>query len=242
MKIHLFIPCFVDQMFPQTGMATVQLLRRAGCDVVFPREQTCCGQPAFNSGYQKDAAALAERFIRVFANAEAVVAPSASCVTMVRAHYAELPLAKEMRSDYELLRPRVFELSEFLVDQLHFDSIDSRFPFRVAYHSSCHGLRELGIHDQPMQLLKRVKDLELVEPDDRHNCCGFGGTFAVKFSGVSAAMGEDKIEAIKATGAQFVTATDDSCLMHIQGMLSRRREAVQTLHYARILAGGEALP
>ncbi len=240
-KVHLFIPCFVDQVYPQTGLAALKLLRAAGCEVIYPRGQTCCGQPAFNSGYAGEAADLAERFIRLFRDAEAVVAPSASCIAMVRVHYGDLPLAPEIREEYESLRERVFELSEYLVDRLGVTDFGARFPGRVAYHASCHGLRELGILRQPMELLRKVEGLELVEPDDRHLCCGFGGTFAAKFSSLSAAIGEDKIEALVRTGAEVVTATDDSCLMHLGGMLSRRKVPIRPLHYARILAGGEAL-
>lgn len=240
-RVHLFIPCFVDQLYPQTGLATVELLRRAGCEVVFPRGQTCCGQPAYNSGFMKDAAVLAEHFVEVFGDAEAVVAPSASCVAMVRRHYSKLDLHESVRSDYEALRSRVFELSEFLVDQLKVTDFGARYPHKVAYHTSCHGYHELGIREQPLRLLEQVKDLELVEPDDRKQCCGFGGTFAVKFPEVSTAIGDDKVEAIRLTGAEVLTATDDSCLMHLAGLFSRKKVPVRTLHYARIIAGGEAL-
>ncbi len=240
-KVSLFIPCFVDQFFPQTGMATVKLLEIADCEVHFPVEQTCCGQPAFNSGYRKEAASLAKRFIRVFGDADNVVAPSGSCVAMVRKHYEELDLQGEERKTYEALKTRIYEVSEFLVDVLKITDFGASFPHKVAYHSSCHGYRELGIHDQPVELLHKVEGITLVEPDDRRNCCGFGGTFAVKFPGISSAMGEDKLAAIQATGAEVVTATDDSCLMHLQGMISRKKLPLRTLHYTRILAGGEAL-
>ncbi len=241
MTIDLFIPCFVDQVFPRTGLATVHLLEKAGCKVRYNREQTCCGQPAFNSGYHKDAQVLAEKFIRLFSQSEAVVAPSASCVAMVRKHYASLNFDKSIAEEYERLKSRVFELSEFLVDHLRWNDVESSFHHKVAYHTSCHGYRELGIYDQPRSLLQKVKGIDLVEPDDLHACCGFGGTFSAKFPELSTSMGEDKIQAVLRTGADVITATDDSCLMHLSGMLQKKRIPIKTLHYARILAGGEFL-
>ncbi len=240
-RVHLFIPCFVDQIYPQTGMATVKLLQKAGCDIFYPQSQTCCGQPAYNSGYWKEAKKLAERFVRVFANAETVVSPSASCVSMVKDQYQNLDLSGSILRDYEALRPRVFELSEFLVDDLKTIDFYSHFPHKVAYHTSCHGYRELNIHKQPVTLLENVRDIDLVELDDRKQCCGFGGTFSVKFPEISTAMGEDKLEAILKSKADVITATDDSCLMHISGMLARKKIPIRTYHYARILAGGESL-
>ncbi len=241
MTVDLFIPCFVDQVFPRTGLAAVRLLEMAGCTVRYRREQTCCGQPAFNSGYHDEAAKLAERFVRLFADADVVMAPSASCVAMVKKHYSSLDLDTETRQLHEELKGRVFELSQFLVDELKIASFPSRYPHTVAYHTSCHGYRELGVYDQPLQLLRGVKEMELVEPDDLHACCGFGGTFSAKFPELSVAMGEDKIIAIERTGADVITATDDSCLMHLAGMLQKRKSSIRTLHYARILAGGEFL-
>ncbi|MBS1262255.1 MAG: Lactate utilization protein A [Calditrichaeota bacterium] len=236
--VSLFIPCFVDQLFPETGVAVAEVLRRVGCTVRYPREQTCCGQPSFNSGFAREALPLAERFIRVFGDADAVVVPSGSCLAMVKQHYGELALPERVRGDWEALRGRVFELSQFLVDELGIRDAGGRWRGRVAWHTSCHGYREMGIDGQPLALLRNVAGLELVELDDRKLCCGFGGTFAAKFSALSAAIGEDKLAAIERTGASTVTATDDSCLMHIAGMLSRRDIAVKTVHYARILAGG----
>jgi L-lactate dehydrogenase complex protein LldE len=237
-KVHLFIPCFVDQMFPETGMATVKLLEDAGCEVIYNRNQTCCGQPAFNSGFHGDAASLAKKFVKLFSKAEVVVAPSASCVAMVKKHYQDLDLGgKKITAEYENMRGKIFELSEFLVDVLKIEKVKASFPHKVAYHASCHGYRELGIHDQPLTLLKSVEGIELVELDDRKQCCGFGGTFATKFSDLSAAIGEDKIESIKAAGARYVIATDDSCLMHIGGMIKKKNLSIKTLHYSQILAG-----
>lgn len=236
-RVHLFIPCFVDQLYPETGVATVKLLRKAGCSPLFLREQTCCGQPSYNSGFHKETKELAEKFIRIFAEAEVVVAPSASCVAMVREHYGELELEPALRTEYESLRTRVFELSEFLVDEIGFTDVPGKFSGRVAYHASCHGYRELGIERQPKTLLAKVPGMELVGLEDRKACCGFGGTFAAKFSSLSAAMGEDKLHAIEMSGASVVTATDDSCLMHLEGMAKKRHLPIRFYHYARLLAG-----
>ncbi|MCB2211956.1 (Fe-S)-binding protein [bacterium] len=233
--VSLFIPCFVDQLFPETGLATATLLKRAGCRVTYNREQTCCGQPSFNSGFQKETVRLAERWIRLFKDAEYVVAPSGSCLSMVKKHYGELELPASVRDDWEHLRGRIFEVSQFIVDELKINDIGGTWNGRVAWHTSCHGYRELGIDSQPLELLRHVEGIDLVELQDRKQCCGFGGTFAAKFSALSAAIGEDKLLAIEQSGAQTVTATDDSCLMHIGGMLSKRKSPVQVLHYARIL-------
>jgi len=160
---------------------------------------------------------------------------------MIKNHYAELDLRPLVRHEYDNIKHRIFELSEFLVDELKCTDFNATFPHRVAYHTSCHGYRELGIYDQPVELLRKVKGIDLVEPDDRKQCCGFGGTFSVKFPELSTTIGEDKVEAIQQTGADVVTSTDDSCLMHLQGLFSRNKIPIQTLHYARIIAGGEAL-
>lgn len=238
-KVSLFIPCFVDQFFPGTGLATTDLLRRAGCYVSYVREQTCCGQPSFNSGFHPESCMLAEKFIRLFADTETIVTPSASCAAMVRVHYGELDLDPGLRREWETLRNRTWELSEYLIDQLHWEPEVGPFPHRVAYHASCHGLRELGILKQPLTLLRLVPGIDLVELDDRQACCGFGGTFSAKFSGLSSAIGQDKLDAIKRSGAEVVTATDDSCLMHIAGLASRQKLPFKTMHYACILAGEE---
>lgn len=233
--VNLFIPCFVDQFFPETGIATARLLESLGVEVRYNERQTCCGQPAFNSGFHDEAAHLASRFLRLFANGGDVVAPSASCVAMVRKHYGELALGAEDAQRWESLKGRVWELSEYLDQVLGVKEVKASFPHKVAYHASCHGLRELGILDGPLRLLGSVNGLELVELDDHHACCGFGGTFAAKFSALSAAIGEDKLEAIRRTGAHYVTATDDSCLMHLAGMMSRKKMDVRVMHYAQIL-------
>ncbi len=236
--VDLFIPCFVDQLFPETGKATYQILRHIGFEPRFDSRQTCCGQPAWNSGYAGDAKRLALKFLKLYSDSETVVTPSASCASMVISQYEKLQLTGSERNDLESLKPRLFELSTFLVEVAEVVELGAHFPHKVAYHASCHGLRELGIREHPMTLLENVKGLELVKIPDRDQCCGFGGTFAVKFNHLSAAIGQDKVEAIEQTGADFVTATDDSCLMHISGMGHQNGYKWQTIHYAEILAKG----
>ena len=228
-RIALFIPCFVDQMCPQVGVDMVRVLRRIGCEVFFPEDQTCCGQPAFNTGYWEDARLVAERFLRVFEKAEVVVGPSGSCVAMVRKFYPELlPHAEGLAKFYEF--------SEFLTKVAKVEDVGAAFSHRVTLHDSCHALRELGVHDGPRQLLKRVRGLEFVEMDHADDCCGFGGTFSVKFGMISAAMGDTKTENASATGAEFVTSVDPSCLMHLDGMLRQKKSPMQAIHLASILA------
>lgn len=228
-RVALFIPCFVDQMCPQVGVDVVRVLRRIGCEVSFPEEQTCCGQPAFNTGYWEDARVVAERFLRVFDKAEVVVGPSGSCVAMVRKFYPELlPNVVGLA--------RFYEFSEFLTKVAKVDDVGATFKHRVTLHDSCHALRELGVHDGPRQLLGHVRGLELVEMAHADDCCGFGGTFSVKFGMISAAMGDTKTENAAATGADFVTSVDPSCLMHLDGVLRKKKSAMQAIHLASILA------
>ena len=239
-RVSLFVPCFVDQLLPEVAVDTVKVLRRAGCDVDFPRDQTCCGQPAFNSGYWNDARPCAERFLRVFKDAETVVCPSGSCTTMVRVFYPELLASSSLHDEAVALGRRTFELSEFLVKELGVTDLGATFPHTVTYHASCHGLRELKLRDEPLQLLRKVHGLKLVEMARCDECCGFGGTFAAKFGDISVAMGVSKAESVEATGAEFVTAIDPSCLMHVQGVLGKRKSRPQTIHLASILASGGA--
>ena len=220
MRVSLFVTCFNDTLFPQTGRAVVRLLEKLGCEVDFPLEQTCCGQMHMNSGYPREGVALARRWARVFEGAEAVVTPSASCAGMLRHH----------------VQSEVFELSEFLVVRLGVEDVGAHFPHRVTYHPTCHSLRELGVGDRPMRLLRAVKGIDLVELPESAECCGFGGTFAVKEPEVSSAMLADKVRAVLDTGAEVVCSADNSCLMHIGGALSRQRTGVRTLHLAEVLA------
>ena len=218
MRVALFLPCFNDALFPGTGVATVRILRELGHEVVFPREQTCCGQVHFNTGFRREAAALVERFLTVFRDAEAIVAPSASCVAMVREQYAELAGGRRsaLASDVEAVAQRTFELTEFVVD------VGASFPHTVTFHPTCHSIRSIQVGDGPLRLLKGVRGLELVALPGAQECCGFGGTFAVKNAETSVAMMEDKIRNVLSTGASVLTAVDNSCLMHLAGGLRRR--------------------
>jgi L-lactate dehydrogenase complex protein LldE len=238
-RVALFITCFNDTLFPETGQATVEVLERLGVEVDFPYAQTCCGQMHFNTGYQREAIPLVRRFVEVFGDYEAVVAPSGSCVSMVRELY---PMAADLAGDERLterveeLGPRVFELSEFLVKELGVTDVGAYYPHRVTYHPTCHSLRMLKVGDAPLKLLRSVRGIDLVELSEAEECCGFGGTFAVKNADTSAAMLSDKIRRVLDTEAEVCVAGDNSCLMHIGGGLSRLRTGVETVHLARILA------
>lgn len=239
MRVSLFITCFNDTLFPGTGQATVALLERLGHTVEFRRDQTCCGQMHFNTGYQREAIPLVRRFVEVFHDAEVVVAPSGSCVGMVRDMYtraAEVAGDRVLAREVAALQPRVFELTEFLVDQLHVTDVGAYFPHRVTYHPTCHSLRVLRVGDAPLALLRAVRGMDLVTLPDAEQCCGFGGTFAVKNADTSMAMLGDKLRAVRDTHAEFCVASDNSCLMHIGGALHRERAGVRTMHIAEILA------
>ena len=241
MRASIFITCLTDTLFPQTGQAMVALLERLGVELEFPREQTCCGQMHYNTGYVRETLPLVRRFVRVFADSELIVAPSASCVAMVREHYVKAAGDDErLREQVELLAPRVLELSELLVDRLGVEDVGAYFPHRVTYHSTCHGLRMLRLGDRPRRLLEAVRGLDYVELPQSNECCGFGGTFAVKNADTSIAMLSDKVRAVLDTGAEICTAADSSCLMHIGGALSRQRTGVRAMHLAEILAHTEA--
>jgi L-lactate dehydrogenase complex protein LldE len=240
----LFITCYNDTLFPETGKAVVRVLERLGHTVEFPAGQTCCGQMHYNTGYQAEAMPLLERFVAQFKDAEAVVVPSSSCVAMMRDHYPKMAVEigkAELTAEVERLLPRVFEFSEFLTKRLGVEDVGAYYPHRVTYHASCHGLRNLLLGDGPMRLLKAVRGIELVEIEGVEQCCGFGGTFAVKNADVSGAMLAEKTAAVLNTGAEACTACDNSCLMHIQGALHRQRTGVKTLHLAEILAGDEGV-
>ena len=239
MRVALFITCFNDLLFPEVGKATVTLLRRLGHEVVFPDDQTCCGQMHFNTGYRAACVPLVRRFADTFAGFDAVVTPSASCAAMVRHHHATV--AEEsgdasLPAAVEGVAPRVRELSEFLVDDLGLTDVGARFPHTVAFHPTCHSLRLLRIGDRPQRLLAAVDGLRLVDLAGADQCCGFGGTFAVKNADTSVAMGDDKADAVEATGAEVLASADTSCLMHIGGLLSRRGSPVRVMHLAEILA------
>jgi L-lactate dehydrogenase complex protein LldE len=236
--VALFVTCLIDQLFPHIGDATVRVLERAGCAVEFPQAQTCCGQATFNDGFWDDAAGLAARFLDVFGDAPQIVVPSGSCAAMVREWYPRLLRDDPARAaQARAVGDRTFELSEYLVRVLGRTDLGARFPAAVAYHPSCHGLRGLGLRDEPLALLRGVRDLRLVPLAGADECCGFGGFFAVKFSALSGAMLDAKIGAIEASGAEVLTATDVSCLVHIAGGLARRGSGVRVMHLAEVLAG-----
>jgi L-lactate dehydrogenase complex protein LldE len=236
MKVSLFIPCFIDQFYPQVGISMVRVLERLGCEVDYPEGQTCCGQPAFNSGYWDQARAVAEHSLDLFAGSEVVVSASGSCGAMMRVFYPQLFAETPRHFEALKLAPRIHEFSEFLVNVLGVTDVGARFSGKVTFHDGCHGLRELGIKQEPRELLRRVQGLELVEMTDHETCCGFGGTFAVKFPAISTAMGEVKCANILATGADYVVSNDSSCLMQIQGLLDRQGGQARCLHLAEILA------
>jgi L-lactate dehydrogenase complex protein LldE len=239
-KVAMFIPCFVDQLMPQVGLNMARVLQRIGYEPEFSEEQTCCGQPGFNSGYWQEARPLANRFVRVFRQCEAIVCPSGSCTTMVRNFYPELLAGTPLHKDAIDLGKRVFEFSEFLFRQAKVTDVGAAFPHRVAYHDACHALRELHLKQEPRELLRHVRGLELVEMPYSEECCGFGGTFATKFSMISSAMGDNKIRNAETSTAQYLTSTDPSCLMHIDGILRRRNSPVRTIYLAGILAATDA--
>lgn len=236
-KVTLFIQCLVDTMFPQVGQAMVDVFDRLGIPLSYPENQTCCGQPAFNSGYRNEAADAARHFLNVFKDAEVIVCPSGSCVAMVRHHYHEL-----FKDDPQMLTKalqigaRTYEFTEYLVDQLDITDVGASFPHSVTYHDSCHLSRGLGITNQPRKLLGAVRDLEFIEMKDSDSCCGFGGTFSVNYPEISVGMVDEKINNILATGAEYVVGCDISCLMNIKGRMARRGEKVDVCHLAEILA------
>jgi L-lactate dehydrogenase complex protein LldE len=245
MRVALFVTCVTDTLFPEAGRATVAVLERLGHEVVFDPDQTCCGQMHANSGYEPEALPLVARSARLLASGgcDAIVAPSGSCVAMIRHHYPRLAQAAgdpALAADVAALSGRVFELSEFLTGELGLDEVGAYYPHRVTYHPSCHSLRMLRVGDAPLRLLRQVRGIDLVALPEPDSCCGFGGTFAVKNAETSAAMLADKLRAVLDTGAEVCTAVDSSCLLHIGGGLSRQRTGVRTVHLAEILASTEA--
>ncbi|MFJ3826449.1 (Fe-S)-binding protein [Streptomyces sp. NPDC090046] len=249
MRAALFVTCVNDALYPRTGIAVVRLLERLGMDVDFPAAQSCCGQPQYNTGYRHETEPLMRRTARAFAGHEFVVTPSGSCAAMIREHYPRIGRKAaaegrggELAEAAASLAPRVYELTEFLVDVLGVTDVGAYFPHTVTYHPSCHGLRGLGLGDRPSRLLAAVKGLDLVELPGAEECCGFGGTFAVKNPDVSTAMGADKMAAAAGTGAQVLCGADNSCLAHLDGLLRRADSPMRTLHLAEILAATEEEP
>jgi L-lactate dehydrogenase complex protein LldE len=238
MTVQIFIPCFIDQLYPQTAFNMVKLLEKAGCNVEYNTEQTCCGQPAFNAGFRSESKEVCAKFIKDFRGSDYVVAPSASCVGFVRNYYAEMFGDSSMHKEVKELGKRTYELTEFLVNVLKFDDFGATFKAPVTYHDSCAALRECRIKKEPRQLLEKVKGIEVVEMKDVETCCGFGGTFAVKFEPISIGMADQKTLNASATGAEYIVSTDHSCLMHLDGYIRNKGMKIKTIHIIDLLATG----
>jgi L-lactate dehydrogenase complex protein LldE len=245
MRVSLFITCYNDTLFPETGRAVVHLLERLGVSLDFNPRQTCCGQMHVNTGFRGEAFSQAKRLIRLYQDAETVVIPSSSCVAMMRDQYPGLleELGNEsLRREFAALLPRVYELSEFLIDRLGVEDVGAYFPHRVTYHASCHGLRALHLGERPFRLMAKVRGLDQVPLQNLERCCGFGGTFSVKNAEVSSAMLAVKLQDVVSTGAEYCTALDNSCLMHLGGAMHRQYAGMKTIHLAQILASTEDSP
>lgn len=235
MTVTLFIPCFVDALFPRAGISMVEILERLGHQVVFPEQITCCGQPPFNSGYWDEARTVAAKVLPQLADAEAIVIGSGSCGAMLKTFYPQLFENTPQSALAKQISARTWEFSDFLVNKLGVTDLGATFPHKVTFHDGCHGLRELGIKKSPRALLGKVNGLELVEMSEAETCCGFGGTFATKFPMISTAMGEVKCTSATETKADYIVSNDSSCLMHIQGLLSRQGNPLKTIHLAEVL-------
>ncbi len=236
MKINILIPCFVDQLFPSVGISVVRVFEKLGHTVEFNQGIFCCGQPAFNAGFWEESREIGARVLEALKGEDPIVVPSGSCAAMVKNFYPELFRSTPRAEVAIQVSHRTFEFSSFLVDRLGVTDVGSRFPAKVTFHDGCHGLRELQVKRQPRILLKSVKDLTLIEMQDQTSCCGFGGTFSVKFPMISTAMGETKSSSALETGAEYLVSNDSSCLMHLQGLLSRQKRSLKTIHLAEILA------
>lgn len=238
MKVDIFIPCFVDQLFPQTAFNMVKVLEKVGCDVNYNPEQTCCGQPAFNAGHWDTAKEIGEKFINEFSGDRYIVSPSASCVGMVKNYYPELFNNTSVHNQCNAVRKNMYELSDFLVNVLKVSDVGARLDGLATYHDSCAGLRECGIKKEPRQLLEKVRGLELKEMEMTETCCGFGGLFSVKFEAISVSLAEQKVENALKTGAKYLISTDLSCLMHMDGYIKKNNLPLEVKHLADVLAEG----
>lgn len=238
MRVQLFIPCFVDQLYPQTAFNMVKVLEKACCDVEYNTNQTCCGQPAFNAGFWDEARTVCGKFLKDFEGADYIVAPSASCVGFVRNYYARLFENSSQHNQVKDMSKRIYEFTEFLTDVLKIEHYGAVLEGTATYHDSCAALRECKIKEGPRRLLQQVRGLEVVEMNDVETCCGFGGTFAVKFEAISAGMVDQKVNNALATKAEYIISTDLSCLMHIDGYIQKKGLPLKTMHIADVLASG----
>jgi L-lactate dehydrogenase complex protein LldE len=238
MNVSIFIPCFIDQLYPQVAFNMVKVLEKTGCTVQYNPNQTCCGQPAFNAGFWGEAKEVCGKFVKDFEGADIIVAPSASCIGFIRNYYHKLFNNSSLHHEVALLTPKVFELTDFLVNELGITQLGARLEAKATYHDSCAALRECNIKKEPRQLLAQVEGLELVEMADNETCCGFGGTFAVKHQAISTAMADQKIGHATATGAELMISTDMSCLMHLDGCIRYNGKHMQVMHIADVLASG----
>lgn len=237
-NVQLFIPCFVDQLYPDTGFNMVKVLEKAGCTVSYNTNQTCCGQAAFNAGYWDEAKSVCSKFLKDFSGTDYIVGPSASCVGFVRNYYTKLFENSSQHHTVQDMNKRIFEFSEFLVDVLGIEKFGAELNGKATYHDSCAALRECKIKEGPRKLLAQVKGLTLTEMNDVETCCGFGGTFAIKFDSISVGMGEQKVENALATGAEYLISTDLSCLMHLGGYIRQKGYSIKPMHLADVLASG----
>jgi len=238
MQVDVFIPCFIDQFYPKTGLNMVRILEKLGLDVHYNKNQTCCGQIAFNSGFWNEAKEIGEKFIRDFPNNRFIVGPSASCVAFVRNYYNTLFYNTALHNEYRLLQKNIFEFSDFVVNKVKQTELGSEFNYVVTYHDSCAALREYKLKDEPRILLGNVKGIEIREMEQSRECCGFGGTFSVKHEPIATAMAEQKVEHALATGAEYIVSTDASCLMHQEGYIKKHKLPLKTIHLIDLLANG----
>ncbi len=238
MDIQLFIPCFIDQLYPETAFNTIKVLEMAGCTVHYNPEQTCCGQPAYNSGYWDEAAKLAGKFLHDFGEDMPIVSPSASCTSFVMYHYPKiLKNQSELLAKQAKIKTKIYELSDFLVNILKVEKLDVAFNHKVTFHDACSALREYGVEEEPRKLLRMVRGLELIEMPEVDTCCGFGGTFAVKNNAISTAMAEKKVMNALQTGAEFIVSTEASCLMNVNGYIAKNKLPIKGIHLADVLSG-----
>ena len=236
MRVQLFIPCFMDQLYPEVGMNTVKILEKVGCEVVYNDNQTCCGQPAFNAGFMKESKSVCTKFLKDFSGDEIIVAPSGSCVGFIRSNMDALFGDGLHKEDATRIKNNIYELTEFLLDVKKVDDLGASFDAKATYHDACGALRECGIKEGPRRLLSKVKGLELIENKESETCCGFGGTFAIKYEPISIGMAQTKVQSALETEAEYMISTDVSCLMHLEGYINKQDVKLKTMHIADVLS------